>query len=94
MRALKVAVIVMGVMIVLGVVGLGFALTRVVFGVPPALTSTTLDEPAGTRIASISALPDRLAVQLSGGGPDRVVVIDLRSGRLIARTTLTRQVPN
>lgn len=94
MRALKVAVIVMGVMIVLGVVGLGFALTRVVFGVPPVLTSTTLDEPAGTRIASISALPDRLAVQLSGGGPDRVVVIDLRSGRLIARTTLTRQVPN
>ena len=28
--------------------------------------------------------PDRLAVQLQGGGPDRVVVMDLRTGRIVA----------
>ncbi len=90
MRALKVAVIVMGVMIVLGVAGLGYALTRVVFGPPPPLAAALLDEPAGTRIVSIAAMPDRLAIQLSGGGPDRVVVIDLRTGRPIARAGLVR----
>ena len=90
MRALKVAVIVMAVMIVVGVAVLGFALTRVAFGTPPALASATLDEPIGTRIAGIAALPDRLAVQLSGGGPDRVVMIDARSGRVVGRAALAR----
>ncbi len=90
MRALKVAVVVMGVLIVLGVVGLGFALTRVVFGAPPPLASILLEEPVGTRIAGLSALPDRLAVQLAGGGPDRVVMLDPRSGRVIARVALSR----
>ena len=90
MRALQVAVIVMGVMIVLGIGVLGYAVTRVVIGAPPAMASATLDEPAGTRIAGIAALPDRLAVQLSGGGPDRVVMIDVRSGRLFARVALAR----
>lgn len=90
MRALKVAVVVMGVLIVLGVVGLGFALTRVVFGSPPPVAAITLEEPAGTRIAGVSTLPDRLAVQLAGGGPDRVVMLDPRSGRVIARVGLSR----
>jgi hypothetical protein len=49
-----------------------------------------LDEPAGTHIAGVSMLPDRLAVQLQGGGPDRVVVVDSRSGRVIARVGLSR----
>jgi len=91
MRALKVAVVVMGVLIVAGVAGLGVALTRLVVTGAPILAPVVLDEPAGTRIAGISASPDRLAVQLSGGGvPDRVVVLDLRSGRPIVRAALAR----
>ena len=34
-------------------------------------TSVLLEEPAGTRIAAIAAVGDRLAVQLQGGGADR-----------------------
>ena len=49
-----------------------------------------LDEPAGTQIVPIAALSDRLALQLQGGGPDRVVVLDMRSGREVGRAALAR----
>jgi hypothetical protein len=49
-----------------------------------------LDEPAGTRIAGIAAAGDRLAVQLQGGGADRVVLVDPRSGAVTGRITLAR----
>jgi hypothetical protein len=87
---LKIAVVVMGVLIVAGVVVLAVALTQrvgtlVAGGVAaPAV----LDEPAGTHIAGVSALPDRLALTLQGGGPDRVVVVDSRSGRVLGRVSL------
>ena len=88
---LKIAVVVMGVLIVAGVVVLVVALTQrvgtLVAGGPSA--PVVLDEPAGTHIAGVSMLPDRLAVQLQGGGPDRVVVVDSRSGRVIARVGLS-----
>jgi hypothetical protein len=38
-----------------------------------------LEEPEGTRIAGIAAAQDRIAVQLRGGGPDRVVLVDPRA---------------
>ena len=81
-RALKVAVIVMGVLIVVGTVTLGVLIARRVAplagGGPAASTpfDTVLDEPAGTRIAGVAAVADGLAVQLQGGGADRVVVVD------------------
>jgi hypothetical protein len=87
---LKIAVVVMGVLIVAGVVVLAVALTQrvgtlVAGGVAaPAV----LDEPAGTHIAGVSVLPDRLALTLQGGGPDRVVVVDSRSGRVLGRVSL------
>ena len=59
-------------------------------GTGGAIASAVLDEPTGTRIAGVSALPDRLAVQLQGGGPDRVVVVDMRSGRVLGRVGLAR----
>jgi hypothetical protein len=56
-------------------------------GAPLALV---LDEPAGTRIAGIAAAGDRLAVQLQGGGADRVVLVDPRSGAVVGRIALAR----
>jgi hypothetical protein len=56
---------------------------------PLANSTLTLDEPAGTHIAQISAVGDRLAVLLQGGGPDRVVWVD-QSGRVAFRLQLRR----
>jgi len=49
-----------------------------------------LDEPAGTHIAGVSLAGERLAVQLAGGGPDRVAIVDTRTGRVVARAALAR----
>ena len=90
MRALKAAVVIMGILIVAGVVGLGVALTQRLSGQTGAMNSVLLDEPAGSRIAGTSMAPDRLAVQLQGGGPDRVVLLDTRTGRVLGRVALAR----
>jgi hypothetical protein len=49
-----------------------------------------LDEPAGTQIAGIAAVRDRLAVQLRGGGADRVLLIDPASGAIVGRVGMAR----
>ena len=87
MRFLKVLVVVMGVLIVLGTTTLVVVIARRVGSAPviPASVAASLDEPAGTRIAGIAAAGDRLAVQLQGGGPDRIVLIDPRSGTVVGR---------
>lgn len=91
MAALKVAVIVMGLLIVAGVTVIVLTLVqRISAPVVAPLAQATLDEPAGTRIAGVATASDRLAVQLQGGGPDRVVVMDLRTGRVVARARLAR----
>jgi hypothetical protein len=87
---LKAAVIIMGVLIVAGVVGLGVALTQRLSGQAASVASVLLDEPAGSRIAGVSASPDRLAVQLQGGGPDRVILVDTKAGRVLGRVALAR----
>lgn len=53
-------------------------------------SAAVLDEPTGTRIAGTSAAPDRVAVHLQGGGPDRVTVVDTRTGRVVARVKLSQ----
>jgi hypothetical protein len=96
MRALKVAVIVMGVLIVAGTMALVIGIARrsstpvASSAALPASVSAVLDEPAGTRIAGIVALRDRLAVQLQGGGVDRVVLIDAATGTIAGRVSLAR----
>ena len=90
MQALKAAVIIMGVLIVLGVVTLGVALTQKLSGAGGSMANLLLDEPAGTRITATSMAPDRLSLQLTGGGPDRVVVIDTRASRVVGRVALSR----
>jgi hypothetical protein len=94
MRALKVAVVVMGVLIVLGTVGLVVGIARrssaPSVAALPASVAAVLDEPAGTHIAGIAVVRDRLAVQLQGGGTDRVVLIDPASGAVAGRISLAR----
>jgi hypothetical protein len=80
MRALKALTIVMGVLILGGTAMLGLVLARRMGSGGAAPVSLLLDEPAGTRIAGIAGAGDRLVVQLQGGGPDRVVLIDPHSG--------------
>jgi hypothetical protein len=90
MRYLKVLVIVMGVLIVIATTVLLVLIARRIGGVGPAPTviAVELDEPAGTRIARIASAGDRLAVQLQGGGLDRVVLVDPRTGAVAGRIGL------
>lgn len=91
MRALKVLTIVMGVMILAGTaVLLAVIIRRAAVPIASAPVALVLDEPAGTRIAGIASAGDRLAVQLQGGGGDRVVLVDPRSGAVAGRITLAR----
>ena len=88
-RALKIAVVVMGIMIVVGTVLLGVVASRRLGGAVAggAATGTLmLDEPAGTRIVSIASAGERLAVHVTGGGPDRVLLVDP------ARLTVTGRI--
>jgi hypothetical protein len=91
MRALKIATIGMGVLILLGTTVLIVTIFRRA-QVPTAFTpvAAVLDEPAGTRIAGIAAVGDRLAVQMQGGGADRVLLVDPRSGSVVGRISLAR----
>jgi hypothetical protein len=52
--------------------------------------AVVLDEPAGTRIVGFASLPDRLVIQLQGGGPDRILFVDPRSGQALGRLVLAR----
>ncbi len=91
MRALVTLVTVMGVLIILGVVTI--AVTIVHRLSEPALTAgaeTLLEEPMGTRMAAVAASGNRLAVVLSGGGPDRLLLIDPQSGKVVGRLALAR----
>ena len=90
MRGLKVAVVAMGVLIVAGVAMIIVTLVTRMSSVSAPIASATLDEPSGTRIAGAALGPDRLAVQLQGGGPDRVVIVDTKAGRVLGRVALAR----
>ncbi len=93
MRAVKIAAAVMAVLIVLGTTVLIVTVVRRLSApVAPSMTATAaavLDEPAGTRIAAIAAVGDRLAVQLRGGGPDRIVFVDPHAAAVAGRISLS-----
>ena len=88
MLALKALVIGMGVLIVAGVAVIGVTLANRMSAPTGTIASLTLDEPAGTRITAATLAPDRLAVTLRGGGPDRIVLLDTKSGRVLGRVGL------
>lgn len=90
MQALRVLVVVMGVMIVLGMVALGVLLARRVAAPPPGMATLTLAEPEGTQILSASLSGEILALTLRGGGPDRVLLVEAHSGRVTGRIGLAK----
>jgi hypothetical protein len=94
MRAVKIAAAVMAVLIVLGttvlVITVAKRLSAPAAPVVTAMAAAAVDEPAGTTIAGIAAVGDRLAVQLRGGGPDRVVFIDPHTATVVGRISLGR----
>ena len=94
MRALKVATIAMGVLILVGTAVILVTIVKRTMsgpaGIPEKAFAAVLDEPAGTAIAGITSVRDRLAVQLHGGGPDRVLLIDPVSGVVVGRVGLAR----
>jgi hypothetical protein len=89
MRVLTIVTVAMGVLILLGTAGL---VAAIVLRRPaePLVASRpiVLDEPAESRIVGIAAVQDRLAVALQGGGADRVVLVDVRSGAPAGRIVL------
>ncbi|MGH7072357.1 MAG: DUF6476 family protein [Acetobacteraceae bacterium] len=104
MRLLKIAVIAMGVLIIGGTTALVVLIAHRLsaprqvashsptpVGAPAPLPSSDLDEPAGSRIVGISRVANGLALAITGGGePDRLLVIDPSSGRVLLRIRLAR----
>lgn len=90
MRALKAATIIMGVLILVGTAALVAILIRrsAEPGAVAPSAAVTLQEPPGTRIAGVVAVQDRLAIQLQGGGQDRVIFVDPHSGKMTGQVTL------
>jgi hypothetical protein len=89
MRALVVATVVMGVMIVVGTATLVFLVAQRLSTQAATSSPMVLEEPLGTRIAGVAASSDRLALSLQGGGPDRLVLIDPRSLRVVGRVAVS-----
>lgn len=93
-RALTAAVVVMGVLIVVGTVGLGGVIVHRLShrDVRPTATATGLDLPraAGTRIESVTPRNDgTLVLHLLGPDGEELVVWDPDAGRLTARLTMS-----
>jgi hypothetical protein len=94
LRAVKIATIAMGVLILLGTAVILVTIIKRTMsgpaGLPEKAFAAVLDEPAGTGIAGIASVRDRLAVQLHGGGVDRVLLLDPASGAVVGRISLAR----
>lgn len=95
MRVLQAAVILMGVLILGGTAAVVAIIVHRAGAPRPTAPAAVagpvlLDEPAGSRIAASALAGERLLLQLAGGGPDRTVVLDLRSGAVLARVGLAR----
>lgn len=95
-RGLMAAVIGMGVLIVVGTGALVAVIVHrlahpsgAVPPLPDAEKTVALHEPAGTQIAQTEWRDaDLVAVRLTGGGPDRVVIWNVRTGQIAARLQL------
>lgn len=91
MRVLMAVTIGMGVLILVGTTLVIVTIARRMTAPrarPEGVVSLRLDAPAGTRIGSIAATGDRLAVELQGGGADRILLIDPDTGAVTGRITL------
>jgi hypothetical protein len=95
LRALKVLVVVMGIMLVVGLAALVAVIAGRVSRGPPAMSGSRpvaaapLDLPAGTRIETIGVGAERLvlAVVLPDGARE-LVIVDIASGRRLGSIPL------
>ena len=100
-RILKVAVIVMGVLLV---GGFAFVLAAIVYqaSYPAQVKGTTilhgqmqenveLSVPLGSTVTGLALDGNRLALQLHGSDGPEIIVVDLRSGKVAARIKLKPQ---
>ncbi|WP_376094629.1 DUF6476 family protein [Roseomonas sp. CCTCC AB2023176] len=86
MRALKVLVVVMGVLIVAGTVTLGVLIVQRMGAAAPttAPVSVGLGQPPGTRILGVApGAEGRIVIALSRPDGDRLLILDPRSGRML-----------
>jgi hypothetical protein len=94
LKAVKIATIAMGVLILLGTTVILVTIMKRTMsgspGIPEKAFAAMLDEPAGTAIVGIASVRDRLAVQLHGGGADRVLLVDPVSGAVVGRVNVAR----
>jgi len=95
MRALKIAVIVMGLMLVVGtVVLIGAIAARVshnppVPATPPAFVAHPIDLPSGARIEAMTAGPGRLIIDLLlADGTRQLLILDLATGERLGTIPL------
>lgn len=89
LRALKILVVVMGVMLVAGVVALIMTMAARMSHRPPApsvaFTAPPITLPHGSTIERMSTGPDRIVLDVGlADGSVELVVIDLATGRLLA----------
>jgi hypothetical protein len=88
MRALKIAIVVMTVLILGGTATLVVLIARRLSPGPTVAAQVELQEAPGSHIVGMAAAGDRLMLRLQGGGPDRVVIYDLRGLRRLGRIAL------
>jgi Family of unknown function (DUF6476) len=94
-RGLKIAVVVMGIMLVVGVVVLVAAIAARVSHKPAVSASGTefsappIDLPAGSHIEAMTAGPDRLVIDLLlADGTRQLLILDLATGRRLGTIPL------
>jgi hypothetical protein len=91
MAALKLLVIVMGVLIVLGVGGLIYGLAMRVELPRAGAADGTIALPAGARVLDMAAAGDRLVLRVAlPDASERLLVVDLAHGRQIGTLELVR----
>ena len=87
MRALKILVVGMGVLIVLGTLALVAVVVQRMAGAGEGavFTERSLGQPAGTRILGVAVAEGRLAVLVARPDGERVLLVDPRDGRVLGQ---------
>ncbi len=55
---------------------------------PVITTVATLRQPLGSHIVTMTTIGSRLGVLITGGGPDRVLLVDPANGRITGQLSL------
>lgn len=105
MKALKALVVFMGVLLVAGLGLLGWGLysqagKMASKGRQPAVVAVGTDFgaiavplPAGARIDQMMAAGERVVLRVTGGGPDRLVVLDPQAGTVAGTFVIAVEAP-